>query len=229
MRYSSLAASCFILAAQAAPLNAPNGFSYSPTLTFPYSYSNLLSGLSPLPFPPNRQTTYPLTTYPLATLASSTEDDNPIMATVPLSEDTPSIFQLSMTSPDIFNTGCSHDTPYACISVHDKGCNDPQTCQSCPDDSDLECQQAEILPDGRICPIKSIDRFSRYQCKSFNRYVPEDCSGNDESCKLCPPGADSLESCRPAVAKLIEIDGIRTRFICPQHDDKVICVNGGPG
>lgn len=230
MHYSSLAATCFILAAQAAPLNVPNGFSYSPPLTFPYSYSSTENLLSPLPFPPNLEIT-----HPLVTLTSSTEDDYFNKATISLSEDTNSIFQLSMTPPDsktapeIFSTRCSTETPYACIPVFVKGCNDPQTCQSCPDNTDLTCQDAEILQDGRICPIKSITPSTRYQCKLSNRYVPEDCSGDNENCKLCPPNADNPESCRPAVFKLVEKDGIRSRFICAQNDDKVVCINEGPG
>lgn len=220
MHHYFLTATCFILVAHAAPLRDPDSVdSFSPLdqNTSPYSYSPIDNLLSFLTTSPNLQTT-----NQLSTLTPSTRNEYLDMVPSHFSGGTNSIFQLSETPPKIIYS------PNAC--------NDPSTCELCPAKNPSNCQSAEILTGGQVCPSpsKSIPSVDRYPCQSINRWYTKDCSshgGNNKSCKLCPPPGDvEVLPCRPANILFVENpdspDSINW-FVCPKTDKTVACVNKG--
>lgn len=219
MHFCSLTATCFILVAHAPPLSGPSGIDYFLPLnqnTFPYSYSPIDNLLSFLSTSPNQQTT-----NQLFTLTPWTGNDYLDIVPSPQSGGTNSIFQLSETRPKL---------------IYSPNAWDPSTCQLCPAKNPSNCQSAEILTGGQVCPSpsKSIPSVDRYPCQSINRWYTKDCSshgGNNKSCKLCPPPGDVGDlPCRPAIILFVEKPGSPDSidwFVCPKTDKTVVCMDEG--
>lgn len=177
----------------------------------------------------------------MSTLTAATDQS---LNRAPLSSngDINSNLQPSTNQPDIlypttenqleaYHTGCRDYGQYTCVVVTPTGCKNPLACQLCPPSyarDQLNCQSAEILSNGFICPIKSIAEDDQYPC-ILQSYVSKDCSSNNENCRLCYVRDET--DCQPAEVQIVTIagGGGTSRFVCPKTDGfGFSCVNEGP-
>lgn len=230
-----LAASCFLLAAQAAPLSiGSNNIFDNPNLFFtplqtpdqPYPY-HLENQLSSANAPTENQKPQVLSQVLNTALASpknlpSTNNLFPI-GNLP---QTDNLFSINRNQ---LATTTSEPTIY-----YDQGCNNPNTCELCnPQALDIvgnpTCVSAEPgtykTQDGnqvgKICPSDGSDPS---KCIEYTLYFPHDCPSltGSRTGKLCPTKklVEDDDVCIPAVILIKQSNGNNVLYICPQNGDE---------